>query len=218
MITFSHLGIPTTIKQENETYLEGGKLYITDFDTNPYGVEWLRFEDDSPLPELMRTVPHVAFKVDDLEKEVEGKEILIEPHVPWEGIRVAFIIYNGIPIEFVQETAPTEPKEDYGLEYHHVGIATDKETPNQNYLKEYKIYHTNFDGNPYGVEMMRYEPECTLPEKVKTLPHVAFKVKDLDAALKGQRILIEPNSPSPGVRVAFIEYNGAPVELLQYDE
>jgi hypothetical protein len=31
-------------------------------------------------------------------------------------------------------------------------------------------------------------------------------------------VLIEPNSPSPGVTVAFILVDGAPVELLQIDE
>jgi hypothetical protein len=52
---------------------------------------------------------------------------------------------------------------------------------------------------------------------VKTVPHVAFEVDDLPAALVDQRVIIEPNSPSPGVTVAFIEVNGAPVELLQID-
>jgi hypothetical protein len=45
---------------------------------------------------------------------------------------------------------------------------------------------------------------------------VAFEVDDLDAALVGQNIIIHPNSPSEGVIVAFIEVNGAPVELMQY--
>jgi len=31
-----------------------------------------------------------------------------------------------------------------------------------------------------------------------------------------QKVIIEPNSPSDGVVVAFIEVNGAPVELMQY--
>lgn len=44
----------------------------------------------------------------------------------------------------------------------------------------------------------------------------AFEVEDLEAALEGQRVIIEPNSPSEGV-VAFIEVRGAPVELLQID-
>ena len=38
----------------------------------------------------------------------------------------------------------------------------------------------------------------------------------LDEALKGREILIAPNEPSAGVRVAFILDDGAPVELLQF--
>ena len=49
------------------------------------------------------------------------------------------------------------------------------------------------------------------------MPHIAFVVDDLAAALEGREILIEPNSPSEGVTVAFIIDNGAPVEFLQYD-
>jgi hypothetical protein len=51
---------------------------------------------------------------------------------------------------------------------------------------------------------------------VKTTPHVAFAVDNLDDALRGQEVLIAPNAPSPGVRVAFIVHNGAPVELLEF--
>jgi hypothetical protein len=65
---------------------------------------------------------------------------------------------------------------------------------------------------------MRYEPDCPLPEIVKTLPHVAFEVDDLERELEGRKVIIAPNSPSAGVRVAFIEDNGAPIELLCYDE
>ncbi len=53
---------------------------------------------------------------------------------------------------------------------------------------------------------------------MKTVPHVAFVVPELDAALEGKLILIAPNEPSPGVRVAFIEDDGAPVELQEFDE
>ncbi|ARU54738.1 hypothetical protein OLMES_0636 [Oleiphilus messinensis] len=33
---------------------------------------------------------------------------------------------------------------------------------------------------------------------------------------KGCDYEIQPNSPSEGLRVAFIEMNGAPVELMEY--
>ncbi|HSN55835.1 MAG TPA: hypothetical protein VLT32_14270 [Candidatus Sulfomarinibacteraceae bacterium] len=51
---------------------------------------------------------------------------------------------------------------------------------------------------------------------MKTVPHLAFEVDDLEQALAGREILIEPNSPSDGVRVAFVLCDGAPVEFLQY--
>ena len=64
---------------------------------------------------------------------------------------------------------------------------------------------------------MKFDPDCPLPELVKTLPHVAFVVEDLAAAIAGQEILIAPNSPTPGVTVAFIVDHGAPIEFLQFD-
>ena len=83
-------------------------MYIVGYDTNPYGIEWLRFEPDSPLPELVKRVPHVAFKVDDLEAELEGKEVLIAPNSPSPGVRVAFVIHDGAPVEFLEFEVPEE--------------------------------------------------------------------------------------------------------------
>jgi hypothetical protein len=50
---------------------------------------------------------------------------------------------------------------------------------------------------------------------VKTVSHVAFEVDDLEAAIRGKNVIISPNEPSEGVRVAFIEEAGAPIEFLQ---
>jgi len=102
MKKYHHIGIPSKIQQENETYLEDYKVYVSGYEESPYGVEWMRFEPDSPLPELVQTVPHVAFRVDDLEAELKGKNVLIEPNSPSKGIRVAFIVHNGAPIEFME--------------------------------------------------------------------------------------------------------------------
>ncbi|MDP2635594.1 MULTISPECIES: hypothetical protein [unclassified Pseudoalteromonas] len=38
------------------------------------------------------------------------------------------------------------------------------------------------------------------------------------AEIKGKKVIIEPNSPSEGLIVAFIEVNGAPVELMEYSK
>ncbi len=102
--------------------------------------------------------------------------------------------------------------------YHHIGIPTDVPREGEAYLPGYKIYHSGYETSAFGIEWMRYEPGCPLPELVQKVPHVAFEVDDLDAELQGKEVLIAPNSPSPGVRVAFIVENGAPVELLQIEK
>ena len=76
---------------------------------------------------------------------------------------------------------------------------------------------SDHENNPFGIQWQRYWEDAPYPDLVKTIPHVAFEVDDLDAALEGQRVIIKPNSPSEGVTVAFIEVNGAPIELMQYD-
>ena len=100
--------------------------------------------------------------------------------------------------------------------YHHIGIPTQTPQRGETYLKELRLFCTDHENNPFGIQWMRYQEDCPLPELVKTVPHVAFEVDDLQQALAGQEILIQPNSPSPGVLVAFIVCEGAPVELLQF--
>jgi len=99
---YHHVGIPTDVERDGETYLEQFKVFVSGYDTSPYGVEWMRFEPGCPLPEIVKRVPHVAFKVDDLEAEIQGQEVLIEPNSPSEGVRVALIVENGAPIEFLE--------------------------------------------------------------------------------------------------------------------
>lgn len=100
--------------------------------------------------------------------------------------------------------------------YHHIGIPTTARHPDETYLERFKVYVSGYDTSEFGIEWMRFEPECELPELVQTVPHVAFQVDDLEAELAGREILIAPNSPSPGTLVAFIVEDGAPVELLQF--
>lgn len=103
------------------------------------------------------------------------------------------------------------------MRFHHVGIPTDVPQAGEEYLAEYRLHCTDHESNPFGIQWMRYEADCPLPELVKTVAHVAFEVDDLEAALEGHDVLIAPNSPSPGVRVAFVVVDGAPVEFLQFD-
>lgn len=102
MKTFHHIGIPTTEKHDNETYLDGGKLYVTPYDANEHKIEWLRFAPDSPMPELLKTSAHVAYEVDDMDEALKGRQILVEPFIPFPGLKAAFIVDGGVPVEYMQ--------------------------------------------------------------------------------------------------------------------
>jgi hypothetical protein len=99
---FHHVGIPTAAPRAGETHLAAFGMHVSGFPDSPYGVEWMRFDADSPISELIRTVPHLAFAVDDLETALEGKQVLTPPNSPSEGLRVAMIVHDGAPIELME--------------------------------------------------------------------------------------------------------------------
>lgn len=103
MATFHHFGVPTSVQQENETYLEGAKVYITDPESHPYHIEFLRFEKDCPMPADVINNPHAAFMVDSLEEALKDQNVIIEPFEATETLRVAFINDNGAVIELMQQ-------------------------------------------------------------------------------------------------------------------
>jgi hypothetical protein len=96
------MGVPTQDRKDGERYLPQFKMYVSGFPGSPYGVEWMRFDPDSPIPEIIKTVPHIAFEVDDVDQALEGKEVLSAPGSPSDGVRAAMIIENGCPIELMQ--------------------------------------------------------------------------------------------------------------------
>ena len=99
---YHHIGIPTNEPKPNEKYLKELKFYVSGFDTSEYGIEWMRFEKDSPISEIIKRIPHIAFEVDNLDSAIEGKELLGEVCSPAKGIRVAMIIENCVPVEFLE--------------------------------------------------------------------------------------------------------------------
>ena len=102
MSMFHHYGVPTNVKQEGETYIEGAKVFVTDPERHPYRIEFLRFEENSPMHEEIINKPHAACIVDDLKTALEGKNVIVEPFDATESLRVAFINDNGAVIELMQ--------------------------------------------------------------------------------------------------------------------
>ncbi|MGD1147299.1 MAG: hypothetical protein ABR961_05080 [Thermoanaerobaculaceae bacterium] len=103
---YHHLGVPYQDPRAGEHHIEHLKVYVSGFETSPYGIQWMRYEPDCQVPDLIRNVPHVAFEVDDLDEAIVGKEILTPPNSPSEGVRVAMIVHDGAPIELIEFRKP----------------------------------------------------------------------------------------------------------------
>ena len=94
-----------------EAHLPWLKGHVSGFESSPHGVQWMRFDEDAPYPEVVESLPHVAFEVDDLARALEGKEILIPPNSPSPGVTVAMIIDDGALIELLEFRSISDHKE-----------------------------------------------------------------------------------------------------------
>jgi hypothetical protein len=114
---YHHVGIPTKKKMAGETYLPQFGLFVSGFSTSPYGIEWMRFEKDSPINKLIQTVPHVAFEVEDLDYELANRhlKVLTPPNSTADGIRVAMVEHNGAPVELIEFKKNSSVKFDRSL-------------------------------------------------------------------------------------------------------
>jgi hypothetical protein len=106
---FNHIGIPTTGSFAGEIPLPHLKVTVSDHQDNPFGIQWQRYWDDAPYPDLVKTVPHVGFEVDDLQAAIAGYPVIIEPNSPSPGVLVAFIEVNGAPVELLQVDHAVRP-------------------------------------------------------------------------------------------------------------
>jgi len=117
-----------------------------------------------------------------------------------------------------KEHEQPESVEKWGWKYHHLGIPTDRVMPDEYYLPQFKLYVSGFGSSPFGIEWMRYEKDSPIDQLIQTVPHLAFEVDDIDYELTSHhlKVLTAPNSPGEGIRVAMIEHNGAPLELIEF--
>jgi hypothetical protein len=105
-LNFHHVGIPVQEKMAEMIYNKALKLYSTGYFENPYGIEWMYFDQDNPLPDIIKKMPHVAYEVDDLLKAIENKTIVLAPQSPTKGVTIAFVLDGVNLIEFLQFDEP----------------------------------------------------------------------------------------------------------------
>jgi hypothetical protein len=102
MFVFDHVGITTTVKQPGENWVEQSRVWVTSPRDHPEHIEFLRYEPDSPVPEIIKANPHIAYRVVSLDSHIEGQEIIIPPFVVADFLKVVFIRRHGLIFEYMQ--------------------------------------------------------------------------------------------------------------------
>jgi hypothetical protein len=99
--------------------------------------------------------------------------------------------------------------------YCHTGVPVKKPQANEIFIEAAKVHITDPAAHPYQFEFLRFEPGSPMAKEVQTKTHIAFEVPNLDAALKGEKVIVQPFDATPTLRVAFIIKDGVVVELMQ---
>jgi hypothetical protein len=90
--------------QPGEDYVAPSKCWVTDPNTTPNRIEYLRYAPDSPISKEFMNSPHVAYEVDELGPHLEGKDVVLAPFDVDDPpfARVAFTREDGLIIEYMK--------------------------------------------------------------------------------------------------------------------
>ena len=97
-----HFGIPTNVVREGETYSEDMRLFLTNPDESANKIEFLRFEPESTMPEILKTHAHIAYEIEDFESEMAGKTVIMDITKISDTMSIAFVEEEGIAIELIK--------------------------------------------------------------------------------------------------------------------
>jgi hypothetical protein len=104
------------------------------------------------------------------------------------------------------------------MRFHHTGVITDREQDGEVYVEETKVWVTNPDRHPYRIEFLRFEPDSPVLPPVRDRCHTAFVVDDIADAIAGKRVVLGPFEALDGLRVVFVEQDGAVIEYMQFSK
>jgi len=110
MKEFDHIGIVSLEPHEGESWVEFSKVWVTNPRLHPRRIEYIRPLEmpvvDPANVSLWKlwNLPHVAYRVDDLDAASRGKEIVLGPFEPADFGRVIFVHEDGVVIEYLEYT------------------------------------------------------------------------------------------------------------------
>ena len=102
------------------------------------------------------------------------------------------------------------------MQYHHTGVVTDQQQPGEVFIAATKVWVTNPEDHPYRIEFLRFEPDSPVQSPIRDHCHMAYRVDDLEEAIAGKKIVLGPFDALDGLRVVFVEEDGAILEYMHF--
>ena len=111
MRAFDHIGIVTLEPREGESWVAFSEVWVTNPRLHPQRIEYIR---PKTMPHVdpsnvglwkLWNLPHVAYRVDDLDAAIKSEDLILGPFEPADFGRVAFIHRDGIIVEYLEYTA-----------------------------------------------------------------------------------------------------------------
>ncbi|MBS4207885.1 hypothetical protein [Bacillus sp. FJAT-50079] len=100
---FSHVGITTNTKRPGEVYVAETKVWVTNADDHRFRIEWLRYEEDSPVSDIIKEMPHIGYEVESIDEVCSGLKCILGPFKVHDGKTVAFFeLPDGAIIELIE--------------------------------------------------------------------------------------------------------------------
>ncbi|MGB7981347.1 MAG: hypothetical protein WCF36_11220 [Candidatus Nanopelagicales bacterium] len=99
-------------------------------------------------------------------------------------------------------------------QYHHIGIPTSVQRPNEGYMADVKLFVTDPSQSEQNIEWCRFEEGSPLSPMIQNEAHIAYLVDDVEAAMQGKQVVQAPWDANPTTRVGFVVEDGQLVELL----
>jgi hypothetical protein len=101
--------------------------------------------------------------------------------------------------------------------FDHVGIPTAEEKDGAVWVEQDRVWLTSPRDHPLNIEWVRYAPDSPMHPRLRESFHLAYRVESLDAALRGQDVIVPPTDLGGGwATIAFVDVDGVIVELMQY--
>lgn len=105
--------------------------------------------------------------------------------------------------------------------FDHIGIVSMEPHPGESWVDFSKVWVTNPRAHPQRIEYIRplempQVPRDDVMWKLWNRPHVAYRVDNLQEALKGEQLIFGPFDPGGFGLVAFVLKDGIVVEYMEY--